>query len=175
MGKGKFQNFIKFSCRNSVWILAFCWVFSICLGLHLGSNLDTEIYSLMRMAPGCHVSIVGLMLNLFLPIVISAAAVRYLSPHAIHLLVFGKGLCHGFCMYMILAEFSSAGWLLCRLLMFSDSCLLVPLFVLWIHQINGYQERLKRDMLNCLVVAFVSAIVDYFMISPLIITAINHS
>lgn len=175
MDRAKFQKIMKFFCRNSVWILAFCWVSSICLGLYIGSVFDPDVYSLMRMASGCRVSIVGLVLNLLLPIVLSAAAIYYLTPRSLLWLVFGKGLCHGICMYMTLAEFSSAGWLLCRLLMFSEYCLLVPLFILWIRQIDGSNNRLKRDILNCLSAAAVAAVADYFIVSPFVITTINHS
>ena len=175
MASTKYQKIMKFFCRNSVWILAFCWISSICLGLYIGSVFDPDVYSLMRMASGFHVSIVGLVLNLLLPIVLSAAAVSYLSPRSLLLLVFGKGLCHGICMYMTLAEFSSAGWLQCRLLMFSEYCLLVPLFILWIHQLDGSSNRLKRDITNCLVAAAVAAVADYFIVSPFVVTTINHS
>lgn len=175
MDSTRFQKIEKFFCRNSVWILAFCWISSICLGLYIGSVFDPAVYSLMRMASCFHVSIVGLVLNLLFPIVLSAAAVYYLSPRSLLWLVFGKGLCHGICMYMTLAEFSSAGWLQCRLLMFSEYCLLVPLFILWIHQLDGSSNRLKRDITNCLATAAVAAVADYFIVSPFVITTINYS
>lgn len=174
MGRRKFFDFIQFSCRNSVWILAFCWVIGICLGLIIGSDFDPDVLSLMRMTSESRVSIVGLLLNL-LPFVLSAAAVHYSFPGAFFLLATGKGLCHGFCMFLILAEFSSAGWLLYRLLMFTDSILLIPLFFFWARHIDGSRNFLKRDTWLCLGISLIAGALDYFVISPLIITAMKHS
>lgn len=167
------HNFIHISCRNSVWILAFCWVFGICLGLLLGTA-SGNISSLMRRACYEPVSIVRLLPTLLLQVALSAVAALFFYPHIFYLFAIGKGLSYGFCMYMILAEFTSAGWLLFRLLTFSDGCLLISLFLFWIHQICNSKQGIKRDIIICLIVALAAMIADYYVISPLIVTSMNH-
>ncbi len=166
--------FRKSEALSYVWILAFLWRFSICIGLVLACNLGVETFSLMRAVGNDRVSIVSLTAVLVLPVVSSAAAIYFSHLGIIYLLVIGKGISHGFCMYMILTEFSSAAWLLYRLLMFSDSLLLIPLFYLWIRQLCDRSAHLHRNVILCLTISLFAGALDYFVISPYIITLMNH-
>lgn len=167
------RNFIHVSCRNSVWILAFCWVFGICLGLLLGF-VSGDLSFMMRRACYEPVSIVRLLPTLLFQVALSAVAALFFHPRVFYLFSLGKGLSYGFCMYMIIAEFTSAGWLLFGLLSFSDGCLLISLFSFWIHQIGNSKQEIKRDIITCLVVALAATFADYYVISPLIVTSMNH-
>ena len=169
------SDFMKSHCRNPVWILAFSWVFGLSIGLFLVFRLQGDFTSLMRAAVLSRVSIVGLLVILLFPFVSSFVAASFSRPALLFLCAAGKGLCFSFCIYLIMAEFPTTGWLLCRLLLFSDFAVLVPLFLFWIRHLSSSKQSRKRDSLLYLIVALAAGVVDYCIISPFTANLMMHS
>lgn len=162
-------------CRSSVWFLAFSWICGISAGLFLASCMHCDSASLMRALILERVSIVGLLIVLLLPYVLSVAAFYFSARALIYLIAAGKGICFSFCIYLLMAQFSTAGWLLCRLLFFSDFAILVPMFLFWIRCLNCDQQSLTRDSLRYLIVALGAWIMDCCFISPFTVNLLTHS
>ncbi len=171
----KKSDFGKSHCRNPVWILAFSWVCGILLGLFLASHMHGDFTSLMRTVVISRVSIVGLLVMLLLPYVSSVAAVYFSRPAFLFLCAAGKGLCFSFCIYLIMAQFPSTGWMLCRLLLFSEFTVMIPMFLFWIRLLDGGRQSLKHDSWLYLIVALVAGGVDYCIISPFTVNLMSHS
>lgn len=171
-----YKSVFPFSrCRNPAWILAFSWVCGLSFGLFLASRMHGNFSSLMRTALTNRVSIVGLLIILLFPFISSAVAVWFSRTGYLYLLVAGKGICFSFCVYLIMVEFPSSGWLFCRLLLFSELCILPPLFYLWIKSIEGGKQTIRHSAGFCLLIAVVAGVLDYFLISPFTVTLMLNS
>lgn len=170
----KKSDSVKTHCRKSVWTLAFSWVFGVSLGLLYASHMHEDFSSMMRTAISSRVSIVGLLIILLLPYVSSVGAV-FFHPALVYLFAAGKGMCFSFCVYLIMVQFPSTGWLLCRLLLFSEFSVMVPMLLLWIRLLEDGQQSLKHDSLLYLIVALTIGILDYCIISPFTVNLMLHS
>ena len=110
----------RFRCISPTYSFAFCWIAGLLLGAAYGSRADQTSVLMMRMAASCHMSIVGLLLNLYFPLCISAFAVYKNRPHWLVLFSFIKVFLFASCSTLLGVAFSSAGWLVRLLLQFSD-------------------------------------------------------
>ncbi len=171
----KKSDFMKSHCRKPVWILAFSWVCGISLGLFLASSMQEEFVSLMCTAAVNRVSIVGLLVMLLLPYVLSVVAFRFSCSVLLFLVVSWKGIYFSFCIYLIMVKFPTTGWLLCRLLLFSEFAILVPTFLFWIRSLKGNKQSLKFENLFYITVVLVVGILDYCIISPFTVNLMSHS
>lgn len=165
----KITSFAKVPRKRKLLILAFCWIFAIGIGYILARSVREIPVSLMSRIVREPVSIVGLAVILFLPVIFSAIAVRFSASWFIFLISFLKGVCYGFCICQLLIAYHDASWLISALVMFSDSCMLIPLFFYWIRHIDGTRLCLWRDTIALLIVATVVGCIDYIVISPFIL------
>lgn len=159
-------GFFKSGCRKSVFFLAFSWIAGIIAGSFLSPILSEYSVPLMRMAVESRVSIIGLVVVILVPCLLSAIAVHLSKNWIIYLLSSVKGICFGFCIQVLLQCYGSAAWLLYILVLFSDICMLTPLFLFWIRHAYGSKQMLYRDMLYYFICAAIICIIDYLLISP---------
>lgn len=165
----KTESFAKSSCKNKILFLAFCWIFAIGIGYILARSVQEIPSSLMSRIVYEPVSIVGLAAILFLPVILSALAVRFSVPWFIYLISVLKGVCYGFTVCQLLMSYHGAAWLVSALMMFSDSCMLIPLFFFWVRHVAGTRSCLRRDTIALLFVAALVGCIDYFVISPFLL------
>ena len=153
--------------------LACCFCSGIFLGHYYASGGNQTYFLLMRMAPSCPVSIVGLISVTFLPFLISAFAV-YFSHHELLLPVcFCKAFSFACCAITATRVFGSAGWLVRLLLQFTDICTLPLLCWFWIRHARGEHEKLWMDIILCGVLVMVIGVVDYCVIAPYLVSLID--
>lgn len=153
-------------CKKYVLFLAFSWISGIAFGLAFALYTQPYTASWMRMAVFGRVSIVGLACILLGPLYLSAAAVFFHRPGWIYVIATVKGISFGFGIYVFTAVCGSAGWLMRLLVAFSDSAMLVPLFLFWIRHLEGSHRYLKHDLIFCTASALLIGAADYFIISP---------
>lgn len=160
-------------CGVCTPLLALFWGAGLLLGVGLACQAGDSIFSLMRIAASRRVSIVGLFSSILLPFLLSAAAV-YLHGASLLLPVsFLKAFSFGFCAVTVMKAFGSAGWLVCRLLLFSDCCLMPVLFWFWLRHIRGGRRSVKMDMRLCAILIAAVGSIDYFLISPFLMSIID--
>lgn len=164
----------KFRQIHSLFVLAFCWIFALGLGYILACSTQEITPSLMHRIVREPVSIVGLAGMLFLPVILSAIAARFSMSWLMFLIAMLKGVCYGFCTYQLLIAYCDAAWLFRFLLMFSDSCMLIPLFAFWIRHLNGSNLYLRRDTIVLLLVSFAVGCIDYLAVSPFVLRLIEY-
>ena len=147
-------------------LLAFSWLLGLGAGGFVSRNAGDHIVSLMRLAPMCQMSIVGLFFNILLPFLLSAFAVYVGLPKLMLIICFGKAFTYAFVVCGIFACYDGSGWLIRWLLLFSDSCSLVLLYGYALRHISG-ACRFSLSSFAVLVVGIgLLTGVDYTMISP---------
>mgnify|MGYP003307801399 CR=1 FL=1 len=142
--------------------LIFTWV----SGLLLGYLLCKPCFvSLMRSALLQPVSIVGLFICIFLPLILSYFSILLKKPIIILVVCFIKSIAYGFSYGLLALLYSEASWLLRSLFLFSDSCMLLILVTLWLNLYSADRKRIYRAFRLATVVAGVVAILDYCVVS----------
>lgn len=121
------------------------------------------------------VSFLGLMAVHGFPIILSVLIVRFNRLSLFYPLAAGKAFCFSFCLCAVRCCFGSAGWLVRWLLMFSDSCMLLPLTWLWLRCVSCRCATFKRDVVICSAISAVICIVDYFVVSPFLVSLFYYS
>lgn len=159
-----------FSCRNFVCFLAFYRIISILLGVIFAACFHNVPESLMRMIAEVHVSIVGLAAVLFLPFTLSIVAVSFSKQWIIYLISVYHGFSCGFCIYNLLVSYYDAAWLIALMVAFSANLGQISLILFWIRCMNHSNHCWKRDAIMCFLLLILIGCLDYFVISPFLIT-----
>lgn len=153
-------------CKRPVLFLAICWLLGIAIGIVWATTVPSSVFSLMLTSLCRRVSIVGLLVVLVFPLFSSAVAFLFNRLRYIYLLAFLKGICYGFCILILLILFGKAAWLVRCFILFSDSCVLIPLFLFWIRHLNCSSRGLCKDVIYCFALSFLAGAVDYLFVSP---------
>lgn len=148
--------------------LLFFWLFGILFGCFLSVTYFDSISSLMRIAFYQRVSIVGSLICVFLPMILSAWAVVKNRSCFVFLICFLKAVAFAFCSGLISELFGDAGWLVRFLFLFSDHFTLIILFVLWVRSFHCDSHFLWNEWAYCFLLAGIVVILDQFIISPFI-------
>lgn len=152
-------------CSFRVCFLAFLWICCLLIGILLASN-DPSIFLLMRTAPTCHVSIVGLTVVLILPVSFSIVGLIFRKFVINYLILAVKAFLTGYLLYGLLSYYGSAGWLVRGLMLFSDSTINMVLLWLIFRHINGNRGTLAVDSTISVFLAVSIGITDYLFVSP---------
>lgn len=163
-------------CKNSILcaLLISCfWIAGFLLGSYYGLRLTDKSCFLLHNAVYNPASFFSLYLVLFSPFILSTLLIRSHIPFATLLITFTKALSFGFCACGTVVAFSSAGWLIRSLLLFSDSIIVVLLLWFWIRNIAHSGNHLNADISICAVFTFTISCIDYFAVSPFLDALLN--
>lgn len=149
------------------------WIIGLLLGCYLGFQSAEESALIIHNIILVPASFIRLFFALFLPFVLSAFFIRLSVPLLSLFIVFIKAISVGCCSCGMLVVFSSAGWLIRFLLLFSDSLVIVLLLWFWIRNIAGDRRKFYFDLLLCSVLVFFISCIDYFAVSPFLATLFN--
>ena len=140
-----------------------CWIIGLLIGYFFSEPFS---FSLMRSAAQQPVSIVGLFIALFYPLICTYFSFLTEKPIVVLIVCFLKAVAFGFSGALISQYFQSAGWIVCLLLMFSDCCFVCVLLILWLRCFSGVSVHPMSDLFVCAVIGICIAAADYFIISP---------
>lgn len=154
--------------------LAVFWVFGLLIGLYISFRTPILFFSLMRTYAYERVSILGLVLIVSFPLILSAIAVRFSTPLLFLPVAFLKAFCFSYCSNGIVLAFGSAGWLVRWLFVFSDSCAVIVLFWFWIRNIAGDRGLFTRDFFIGVLSIILFCCIDYFVVSPFTAILFKH-
>lgn len=154
--------------------LAFFWLCGMCCGFLSFYAANKSVLPLMRGTPYVPVSIVRLLCVNLLPFLLSALAVFLSSPMLVLLVCFSKAFVFFFVSLGLCQAFSSAGWLVRFLLLFSD-CLSIPvLYFFWLRRISpDHKNRFFEDIWTLLLLAALGSI-HACVISPFLACLIEN-
>lgn len=171
-------DFVLFAKRiwakNSVCFLAFIWTFSVFAGIILGSKSVPYYTSLMLSAASGPMSIAGMFLIFILPLVISIISIRFKVSFLVLPLALIKGFFYGFLTVSVYSALGSAGWLICLLLLFSNSILIVLLLWFWFKYLKVHNCCLMRDFLVAIAFGVLVCAFDAIMVSPFLTDVILY-
>lgn len=166
MARFSHHDFTDFWRRCSRLCLALIWIFGLIAGCILFFSAEPEFSSLMPMAVGGRVSIVGLLSVILLPFLFSAFAVFISQSWLLLPLAFCKAVCFSYVSLGVMEAYGSAGWLMRLLLMFSDIAVLPLLYGYWQRYISGDRQFGIWPGLLFLVGGLCIGSMDYCLISP---------
>lgn len=167
-------NRTRFGLRHYVistaeLFLLLCWVCGCALGVLTGMNAGDIYASLMRGAVRCPVSIVGLVISVYLPFLLSAFAVYLGKSGLLYIVCFLKSWAFTLAAYGTVAAYGSAGWLVQFLLQFSDILLLWLLCWFCLRHIGKTTAPVNRDFRICTAAVAAVCSIDYCVISPFLV------
>jgi len=150
--------------------LAFCWCLGLIFGVFLFLYAGTPGVSLMRRMVSGSVSIVSLIGIGLLPFLFTAYAVFLSEFRLLFPICFCKACMFAFVSFGICVSFSSAGWMMRRLLLFYDSVWCALLYFLWYRLLVGR----KACWLVIILADVLAGSIEYYIISPFLAGLINN-
>lgn len=126
--------------------LSIVWVFGLICGVFLFLHAESSILPLMRGIPFCSVSIISLLIVEFVPFLFTAYAVCFSQPRLLILVCFCNASLLSFLMTGICKAFSTAGWLMCDIMLFSDIVGSSALLFLLLRIISKSKQKYSRHI-----------------------------
>ena len=155
-------------------LLAVAWVAGAVAGYLFVRTDPSYFVAVMRMLSTQHVSIVGGVICIGLPIFLSAVCVKYFSSIALCVIAFIKAFTYFCCLSALMIVYGQAGWLVRWLLFFSDSCSVPVLIWFWFRNIDGKNATLWKDSLLCVAIGALVLCIDYFAVSQFSMTLFHY-
>lgn len=155
----------------------FLALFACCgavLGVIVSFSSEPYISLMMRMAASSRVSIFGLMLSAIIPFLVTVVAYCFSKPSLFFPISFFKAFSYTLAMCSVRTAFFQAGWLVCMLLLFSDTAAILLLYWYWIRNIHGFRDSALTEMLFCIAVTLIVAVIDYIWVFPFLMALINN-
>lgn len=152
-------------CKFPAMILALCWLAGLVLGSTYSFLTIDSCFSLMRMLPYTHVSIVALVVDLLILFVIYFAACCLCPRPFVYAIAFGKAICFSYCLVGFNRCYGSAGWLLYFLVSFTDIVTIVPFLLFSLRLICGAHNRMMRNLILYSVFYIVVFAADFYIVS----------
>ncbi len=156
------------------FMLVIAWGIGLLAGIYIAYNAPATTLSMMRMCYFPRVSIIGFVLILTFPLILSVIAIRLHIPFMCYFIALLKAFCFSYSTGCIIILYGSAGWLVRWLLIFSDSCTVVVLFWFWFRYVSGDREVGKRDVVICILLTILICCADYYIVSPFVEILLCH-
>ena len=153
-------------------ILALCWLLGLVCGALLFLQAGSSVLSLMRRVVWNPVSISGLLSNLLIPFLFTVYAVYTSVLWLIFPVCIMEATLHSFCLAGLYQAFSSAGWLVCGLVLFHSSVCAFAAFLVWSRIYSG--GKIRGWLCWWIFVCAVVYVLDYYVISPFLASLIIH-
>ena len=155
-----------FHCRTPRTTFILLWICGLLTGSLVSISADEILAPTMLAAISGSLSISGLLLVLFFPLLLTAAAVFISRPAVLYLIAFLKAFLFAFTGIGLLLSLESSGWLVRCLLMFSDSLLLPFLWLLWLQMLSGHEGFPMTRFVSVSLLALLTGILDCSFVAP---------
>lgn len=163
------------NCRMFQYFLPVAFSFSgTVIGIFTAYQTDPVFLSMMRRAVFLPVSIVDLCCSILLPFIFTAVISCNKKTYLLLPFSFLKSLTYSLILASTTFVFSSCGWLVRSLLLFTDSIVIALLYWYLVRHINGQQTTAKRDLLVILLLSITTGILDVFFVAPYLAALLNY-
>ena len=149
-------------------LLALLWALGLAAGAIAFARIDIDLVSMLTQTAEMQPSLGSLLVTSTLPFLFSVVAVYLDSPRNLFWLSFLKAFCFSYVSCAVMTAFESAGWLIRWLLLFTDICSVVVLYLYCNRHITGFRSFSKRDTAIYQAVLCLIAGIDFSIISPLL-------
>lgn len=165
-----------FGIRNTylrkVTALTITWILGLLAGVFCLNQSPT--YLLIDSSYLWELSGIGLTVSLAFPILLSFILLKLICFYAVLPLVFVKAFSFMFCFGNVFIAFGDAGWLVSRLIFFSDCILVLLLLVHWFCSAIGERWNRTQCFTAYIIVPVLIGCFDYFVITPFWVTLVNY-
>ena len=158
---------------NNIFLMFF-WLCGLIFGCWISFHFSESSISLMRSVAGSKTYIYAYFISLGVPFLITIIATSIHKLFLIYPVAFLKSSCFAICASCTFRSFGSAGWLISRLLLFSDSFGAVALIFFWLilPKIDNNSILKVAGSTLAFLIAIVS--IDVLFISPFTYVLLNH-
>ena len=157
--------------NERVCVLALCVVFSAGLGVLFSATAGNSYFLLMRGAARSSVSIVGSVLTVWIPFLVSAFLIVHSKLWLVYLICGIRIFSLASACYATHCSFGTAAWLIQGMLHFSQLCLTpVLIWLILLRITRGYSHRI---VIYCIIFAAMIGMINYCLISPFLANLIE--
>lgn len=158
-------------CNRIYCILAILVLISSGLGVFYAASADQSYLHLMRMAAGRPVSIVGSLVAVFIPYVVSVLVATNFKPWPVYLVIAAHVFRFSSAGWAVAISFGTAGWLISFMFLFAD-IFLIPMLLLF--SVNRLSGKISRNLvILCLLYIGLIGIINYCAVSPFLAKIMN--
>ena len=161
------------SFNYNIFLMLF-WLGGLIFGCWISFHFSETSISLMRSVAGSRTYIYAFFISLGVPILITIIATWMHKEFLIYPVAFLKSCCFAICAVCTFRSFGSAGWLVCRLLLFSDSFGAIALIFLWLILPKIDNNSILKVAGSTLAFLIVVVSIDVLFISPFTYLLLNH-
>lgn len=146
------------------------WLAGVASGVVLCQFLKDAILSLMSSVLCNRSSIFALLLTTTAPLIVAFLCHRYHFFFLVYLTAFAEAFVIGFSVYAVVLFCGSAGWLIHILLLFHCYVCAACGFWLWLRQFSNHTQTFFREFSVCALLMVTAGGLDYFFVSPFLVT-----
>lgn len=150
------------------------WLFGLSLGCQIAHKLSQESLRMIYNITNADFSVMGLLISVFIPFVITLFIMRTGKIYFLFVLSFANALLFGFCLTALKCCFLDAGWLLSRLFLFSQSLCTCLLLWVWLRFTGDRCRAYYKLTCICLLLLIFIVLFDSLLVVPFIGTLFNH-
>jgi hypothetical protein len=154
-----------FFCGSRI-ALYVAWTIGLLYGCAIALTNNSVFLSWMRGSVFQSVSIVGLLVSVFFPLLLTYISLVIKKPIILMIVCFIKAAAFSFTGVLIHQCFGTASWLVRHLYLFSDSCFVFTLFALWHWQLGSERLVGNFDLTFCCLIGLMVVAADYWLVSP---------
>lgn len=163
---------IRKTFSTKVFLVATFWLLGLVAGVCFINW--TSFSSLMYSVHYPRISILGLIISLAIPFVISYILLRFLNFYFILPIIFIKAFSFIFGYGAIMIAYGNAGWLVSGMLLFSDFSVVVLLLFIWYSSATGQCCNPRKRVILYILIPTLIGCYDYFVVSPYVAMLLNY-
>lgn len=166
-------DYFSFNRKHKIILLAFYAFTGLLFGSLIIRHIDPSFYTLMRSVLSNSVSIVGLIVVNFLPVLITSVIALLSKPYLFFPLSFFKNFSLVVVRCLVFFSFGQAWWLIGNMISLSNVVVMPLLYWFWIRHINGIRNSAHKDIIICFAGSFVACIIEFIWVSPFLFQLLN--
>ena len=155
-------------------LLLLIWLAGLFTGYVLAHNARIDLTSVMLPIATRRVSIVGFLLVLTVPLIVSAICINLSVQWLFIPIAYIKAFFFSYSSCCIILSFGTAGWLVQWLYLFSDSIAISFMLLFWFRNLEPDRGSARRDFVMLFLMIIAIGCVDYYIISAFLSTLFNH-
>ena len=163
------KAFLRSDLFAAVRRLCAAWLPGLLIGCTVGVSTGAAFAPYLRAAYITRVSFVGSLFALLIPLLLSVVMERCFNYSFVLPVAFVKAFLFSVSVTACILASGSAGWLICRLLLFSDFLSILVLLWFWFRTLHKKQISKQELLMACICILFVGML-DYFVISPYLVS-----
>lgn len=161
--------------RDATTVIQVCcfWVIGLAFGRYLVDRSGVSSASIMQLAATTQPVILLQLFGQLLPLLITYAGVFFLGKIVVHPVVICHACVLGYTSFLCRRGFNSAGWLVYRILFFSDCISAIILLWIWLNVLKDHHYLTVRRFLCYSGILTLVVLFDYFVCSKFLLSVLT--